>query len=101
MLGDIVSEDLTVHWSVEYQGRDDAVVTQAGNKCGGAPMPMRSAADQALLYLGKRQVRLSVNQAKQPVLVVIQMPSIVALRPNLRHLTGDANAESTSLPLTG
>ena len=48
MLGDIILEDLTVHRPVEYQGRDDAVVTQASNKCRGAPVPVWSAADQAL-----------------------------------------------------
>lgn len=48
MLGDIILEYLTVHRPVEYQGRDDAVVTQAGNKCRGAPVPVWSAADQAL-----------------------------------------------------
>ena len=48
MLGDIVLEDLAVHRPVEYKGRDDAVVTQTGNKCGGAPVAVWSTADQAL-----------------------------------------------------
>lgn len=48
MLGDVVLEDFTVHRPIEYQGRDDAVVTQTGNKCGGAPVPVWSTADQAL-----------------------------------------------------
>ena len=48
MVGDIVLKDLTVHRPVEYQGRDDAVMTQTGNKSGSAPVPVWGAADQAL-----------------------------------------------------
>lgn len=45
--GDIELEDLAIHRTVEDQGRDDAVMAQAGNKGGGPPMAMRGAPDQA------------------------------------------------------